>query len=389
MKRNSQSFTVRIEPFTHLSKKLILFDCGNSLAAQEHIEDLDGVRWSKNRRQYYMDFENNTINRIFKHVQKKAGWYLDYSAFSKTDAEEPINPAKSPKKEDLIKKRTLSEVQEKELTRFRNWMRSKRYAENTVRSYGNSLDSFFKFFNTKNIDEIGTDELFIYNTEYVIKRGISSSFQNQTVSAIKTYYLKMRGIKLEFETVERPQKFNRLPRVIAIEKVAEALTGIPNLKHKTALSTIYGLGLRRSELIHLKLEDLDFLRNSIAIKNAKGQKDRDLPMPEKLKLLIQRYLVSYNPSYWLIEGKTKGSMYSETSLQNIFKKHFGNHDKKTTFTLHSLRHSFATHLMDSGVDLRIIQELLGHKSSKTTEIYTHVSMRNLRNIPNPLEGFDL
>ena len=389
MKRNSQSFTIRIEPFTHLRKKLILIDCNNSLSAHEHIETLDGVRWSKNRQQYYMDFENNTINRIFKHIQRMSGWYLDYSAFSKTNTEEPIMPSKKHQKEDLIKKRVLSGEQKEELTRFRNWMRSKRYSENTVRSYGNSLDSFFKFFNTKNIDEIGTDELFIYNTEYVIKRGISSSFQNQTVSALKTYYLKMRGIKLQFETVERPQKFSRLPRVIAKEKVASALSGIPNLKHKTALSTIYALGLRRSELIHLKLEDIDFLRDSIAIKNAKGQKDRDLPMPKKLKLLIQRYLVSFNPSYWLIEGKAKGRMYSETSLQNIFKKYFGSSNKKTTFTLHSLRHSFATHLMDSGVDLRIIQELLGHKSSKTTEIYTHVSMRNLRNIPNPIEDFDL
>jgi len=170
--------------------------------------------------------------------------------------------------------------------------------------------------------------------------------------------------------------------------VQKMLAGIANIKHKTALTTIYSLGLRRSELIQLKLTDISFKRDVVEIINAKGKKDRDLPLPKKLKELITTYYRQEKPLAWLIEGQKPGKPYSATSLENIFKNNMAKVMKSNNFTLHSLRHSYATHMMDMGVDLRIIQELLGHKSSRTTEIYTHVSMRNLKNVKNPLDGFD-
>ena len=174
-----------------------------------------------------------------------------------------------------------------------------------------------------------------------------------------------------------------------LKDIKEFLSGIANVKHKTALSTIYSLGLRRSELINLRLRDISFKRDTVEIINSKGKKDRVLPLPEKLKNLITVYYRQVKPKEWLIEGQIAGTQYSATSLENIFKKYLGRTIKNHNFTLHSLRHSYATHLLDMGVDLRIIQELLGHKSSKTTEIYTHVSMRNLKNVKNPLDGFDI
>ncbi len=125
------------------------------------------------------------------------------------------------------------------------------------------------------------------------------------------------------------------------------------------------------------------------ILNAKGKKDRDLPLPKKLKALLTIYYKQVRPHVWLIEGQEPGMPYSATSLSNIFHKYLERVIKNHNFTLHSLRHSYATHLLDMGVDLRIIQELLGHKSSRTTEIYTHVSMKSLKNVKNPLDGFDL
>lgn len=150
------------------------------------------------------------------------------------------------------------------------------------------------------------------------------------------------------------------------------------MKHKVALSALYSLGLRRGELISLKLIDINFKRDSVQIINSKGRKDRDLPLPKSLKKLIDKYLQQYNPQIYLIEGQKPGSKYSTTSLENIFKKYLDLVLKNHSFTPHSFRHSYATHLLEMGVDLWVIQELLGHKSSRTTKIYTHVSMKNLK-----------
>ncbi|MCD6178282.1 MAG: tyrosine-type recombinase/integrase [Bacteroidales bacterium] len=389
---------IRIEPLSYLDKKFVLFDCGESTAVHNHIEKLEGIRWSKNRKQYFIEYDSTIINRIFNHIKQKKSWYLDYSAFvthknENTDEEVKNTFSRSRKKPNkaliALKKKPLSKEQEQELIKFKNWMQNQRYAKNTVDTYLNHLDSFFRFFNDKEVDIIGEEELFRYNSEFIIPNHISSSFQNQTISAIKTYYLKMRGIQLEFERTERPRKTQELPKVIPIQIIKQNLEKISNLKHKMALSTIYGLGLRRSELLNLRISDISFDSNLVHIKNAKGFKDRTLPLPKQLKKLIINYYRAYRPKEFLIESLEKGIPYSTASLQNIFKKYFGNNKNKTTFTLHCLRHSFATHLLDSGVDLRMIQELLGHSSSKTTEIYTHVSTKSKENIHNPLDDFEL
>lgn len=166
------------------------------------------------------------------------------------------------------------------------------------------------------------------------------------------------------------------------------LAGIPNIKHKAALAMVYGCGLRRNELLQLRPGDIDYERQSITIRNGKGQKDRVLPLPGKLRKLLTNYIQTTKPKIYLFEGQTAGEPYSATSLAKIFHNYLGNVLKNHSFTLHCLRHSYATHLLEAGTDLRYIQELLGHKNSKTTEIYTWVSMRNLKNIKNPTDDFD-
>ena len=180
-----------------------------------------------------------------------------------------------------------------------------------------------------------------------------------------------------------------MPKVIPKEVIQKMLTSIPNLKHKTALALIYSCGLRRGELLNLKLCHLDSKRRTLSVINGKGQKDRVLPVSEKMMQIIIKYYKMYKPTVYLIEGQVKGQKYSETSLENIFHKYLGMICKNHKYTLHCLRHSYATHLLESGVNLRYIQELLGHKSSKTTEIYTHVSTHSLSTIRNPIDDFDL
>ena len=167
------------------------------------------------------------------------------------------------------------------------------------------------------------------------------------------------------------------------------LQGITNLKHKTALTLIYSLGLRRGELLNIKLTDLSSHTLTLTVRDAKGRKDRTLPIPSKLMRLIISYYRAYKPAVYLFESDKPGKKYSPSSLRNIFHRNLGKVRKNHNFTLHCLRHSFATHLLEGGTDLRYIQEMLGHKSSKTTEIYTHVSAQSLKNIKNPIEDFDI
>ena len=209
------------------------------------------------------------------------------------------------------------------------------------------------------------------------------------MNAIKLFYKKIYNRNIDIEDIERPRRAKTLPKVIAKLDVMLMLKNIKNQKHKMALTIIYACGLRRSELINLKLEHINSKRKSITIFNSKGQKARVLPISNKLLEQIKKYYFVYKPEVYLIEGQNKGEVYSETSLEKIFHKYLDEVVKNSNFTLHCLRHSYATHLLESGVDLRYIQTLLGHKSSKTTEIYTWVSMKSLQNIKNPTDDFDL
>ncbi len=276
-----------------------------------------------------------------------------------------------------------------EMAYFETWLRTNRYSNNTIKTYTDAIRVFLNFFKEKDPSEITNRDLLRFNNEYIIQKGYSASYQNQVINAIKLFYLKVENRHLSIDNIERPRKYAPLPKVIPKQKVEQMLTSIPNLKHKTALTLIYACGLRRGELINLQLKDLDSKRLTLTVKNGKGQNDRVLPVSEKIMDMIIRYYRMYRPAKYLVEGQIKGNPYSETSLGKIFHKYLGKVYKKHNFTLHCLRHSYATHLLESGVSLRYIQELLGHKSSKTTEIYTHVCMTNLKNIKNPTDDFDL
>ena len=278
---------------------------------------------------------------------------------------------------------------EHRLSFFETWLRNQRYSEKTIVTYVKAIKIFFQFFKSKLPEQITISDFHSFNKDFIIKQGYSASYQNQVINAIKLFYLKVEHKELNIELIERPRKYRPLPKVIPKEVIQRMLTSIPNLKHQTALTLIYSCGLRRSELINLKLCHLDSKRRTLSVINGKGQKDRVLPVSEKMMQIIIKYYKMYKPTVYLIEGQVKGQKYSETSLENIFHKYLGMICKNHKYTLHCLRHSYATHLLESGVNLRYIQELLGHKSSKTTEIYTYVSTHSLSTIRNPIDDFDL
>jgi integrase/recombinase XerD len=272
-----------------------------------------------------------------------------------------------------------------QIEKFKRWLLSKRYSDSTIKNYTEALKYFFTFCSDKPICEITNDDVIRYNNEYILNNKLSGSYQNQIVNAIKLYFTTVLETKIEIDKIHRPKRDKLLPNVLSKEEVKLILNAHRNLKHKTMLSLIYACGLRRSELLHLKPADIDSKRGIVIIRHGKGNKDRIAPLSNKILVMLRAYYLAFKPTIWLFEGRIAGEIYSEKSLQCILKQAL----KKTGITkpvsLHWLRHSFATHLLESGTDLRYIQELLGHNSSRTTEIYTHVSTKSIQQIKSPFD----
>lgn len=271
------------------------------------------------------------------------------------------------------------------LQQFERWMRSRRYSENTIKTYFDALRGFLIHFHDKPIGEIDNNDVVLYNNDYILKNQLSASYQNQIVNAIKLYFSTVRNKKLEIELIHRPKREKLLPNVLSKEEVKRILDAHANIKHRVMLSLIYSCGLRCGELLSLRLRDIDSKRNLIFISQAKGKKDRIVPLSPKILGLLREYYTYYRPAVWLFEGQQKGEPYAAKSLQSVLKLAVEKARISKPVTLHWLRHSYATHLLESGTDLRYIQELLGHRSSKTTEIYTHVSTKSLQQIRSPFD----
>lgn len=271
------------------------------------------------------------------------------------------------------------------LRQFIRWLSAKRYSSNTIKTYSESLRLFLIYFRTKAVSEISNADVVNFNHDYILKNKFSASYQNQITSAVKLYFRTIRNTKIEVDKIERPKKNKMLPNVLSKEEVKLILEAHANVKHKTMLSLIYSCGLRCSELLELRPVDIDSKRNIVLIKQAKGKKDRITPLSPKILVLLRVYYQLYKPKTYLFEGQEPGSSYSAKSLQSVLKQALEKANIKKPVTLHWLRHSYATHLLESGTDLRYIQELLGHNSSRTTEIYTHVSTKNLQQIKSPFD----
>ena len=275
------------------------------------------------------------------------------------------------------------------LQKFKYWLRSRRYSENTVKTYTDALKTFLCFYHDKPIHEITNDDIIVFNNRYILANHFSASFQNQVVNAIKLFFKKIENTAIDVENIHRPKRAKHLPNVLSKEEVKSLLNALQNTKHRMMLALIYACGLRRSELLNLKITDVDSNRHLLIIKGAKGNKDRIAPLSDKTLGMLREYYKRYKPNTWLFEGLSKGEPYSEKSLESVLKQALKKTEIERPVSLHWLRHSYATHLLESGTDLRYIQELLGHKSSKTTEIYTHVSTKNLQKIKSPFDDLDI
>jgi len=287
-----------------------------------------------------------------------------------------------------VRSREISRESAAAIRLLRSHLKEKRYSRHTVNSYVSQLEFFFRYFNRKKPSEITNEDISEFMENYVINLGYSGSYQNQLITAIKTYYSLSGDAEIRIDDLKRPRKGRPLPQVFSREEVTGILNSTGNLKHRLILWIIYSCGLRRSEVINIRLSDLNRGRGILHIRGGKGSVDRVVPVSEKVWQKVDEYMVAYKPSEYLFEGQG-GGRYTAGSVYSIFKQALKSVGIEKEVGVHSLRHSYATHLHESGYDIRYIQELLGHRSSRTTEIYTHVSRRDLANIRSPIDDLDL
>jgi integrase/recombinase XerD len=333
----------------------------------------------QNRIAVYFEKNQDWINRIKQQEgsrwsQTLRAWHLPDTFENRIKFQIAQTPVKHPSTEGI-----------QQIEKFKYWLLSKRYSDSTILTYSEALRSFLTFYIDKAIAEINNDDVIRYNNEYILNNNLSASYQNQVVNAIKLYFATVRETKIQLDKIHRPKRERLLPNVLSKEEVKLILNAHSNIKHKTMLSLIYACGLRRSELLHLRPLDIDSKRGIIIIRQSKGKKDRIAPLSNKILQMLRQYYHIYKPTVWLFEGHIEGEMYSEKSLQSVLKQALQKTSITKPVTLHWLRHSFATHLLESGTDLRYIQELLGHNSSRTTEIYTHVSTKSIQQIKSPFD----
>ncbi len=262
------------------------------------------------------------------------------------------------------------------------------YSINTLNTYLACIGDLEKSTYPIPIKELSKNEILAY-IHGLVQKGYSKSTQNQHINAIKFYFEKVLGRSREYYHIDRPKKDKPLPTVLSIQEVEKILNCTKNLKQRAILAIIYSCGLRIGEVLNLRIEDIDSTRMQVHIRKSKGAKDRYIPLNHSALKILRLYFTKYKPELYLFNSIEKGKPYSRTSVAKVLNRAVKEASINKRVTPHTLRHSFATHLLESGVNLRYIQAILGHSDIRTTEIYTHVSSTEMHKIPNPFDKLSL
>lgn len=352
--------TTQFEPILHNGRKRIAIRFDYDPMRTAKVKKLKDALWSRSKRCWHVpDTDEN--RKLFK---------IEPSYEEKTSLVPDANT-------------------QKHLKRFRQFLEGNRYSPSTVKSYIQVLTLFLTWHKNKPVEQITNEDVEKFFHEYTHKQKLSISYHRLITNGIKLFFERIQKRQLSLSQIYLPKKDQKLPNVLAKTEVEAIIKALNNIKHKMMLSMIYSCGLRRSELLALKPQHIDSKRGVLIIQMAKGRKDRITPLPRKMIERLREYFTAYKPKKWLFEGQNPGEPYSERSLNLVFKQACTKAKLRKPATLHWLRHSYATHLLEAGTDLRYIQELLGHSSSRTTEIYTHVSTRKIQEIKSPIEDMDL
>lgn len=362
--------TVVLKPLLHKKLSCIAIHFGFDSELKVAIKGLTDCKWTQTHRCFYIPNVEASKRQLMR-VLKSFDCALDYSAMeiakAETTATELLNP-----------------LHLGALMTFEQYLKGQRKSSSTVKTYATFVELFLRFFKSTPLSDLNNKSVELFAEGVLAKRNYSISSHRQAMSALKHFFILNGNLKVRVDGISMPKKDRKLPNVLSTEEVISILQMTKNLKHRTILGLIYSSGLRIGELLKLELRDVDLERNSIYIKSGKGRKDRNTTLGQSIKPLLVNYVRTYKPKQFLFEGSS-GMDYSASSVRAFLKRSCVLAKIKKKVTPHTLRHSFATHLLENGVDIRYIQELLGHSRPETTMIYTHVTERSISAIQNPLD----
>lgn len=375
---------VSLSPLFHRNEERIAayFPVDDSIA--KVVKKIPGATWSKTQRCWHLPFGRNTYDALLQKLNGIAT--VDDSALRKKKSEKLTAVTEPPK--PLAKKLTgLSDNNLEQLQLLTEKLKLKAYSSSTIRTYTHELQALAVLLGRKKLQDLTPDDLKRYMLYCLEKLGLKENSLHSRLNALKFYYEQVLGKEKFFYDIPRPKKPLQLPKLLNENEIRRLFNALRNKKHKAMLFTAYSAGLRLSEIVNLKIADIDSGRMQIFIERAKGKKDRCVNLSPVLLDILRSYIGTYRPRprKWLFESEETGAQYPPRTIQQIFYNAKARAFISKEVGIHSLRHSFATHLLDKGTDIKYIKDLLGHFDIRTTERYLHVSKQLLVNIVSPFD----
>lgn len=384
----------------------IYFDYDKSL---HYLVKRSGATWSQSNKAWYMVLNRGNFKKIKTILDGYAN--LDYTALKiylegkrntgliKTPVSFPVRVQKAPviispkqiKRSSNKSKRQIHPVNAHVLPAMEEHLKLKAYSRSTIHTYLNEMRQLLQALGEIPADELKPENLKKYMLFCLDKLKLTENTLHSRINSLKYYYEQVLHREKFFWDIPRPKKTSELPKTFNQDEIAAIINSIKNIKHKTMLMLAYSAGLRVSEVVSIKTYDIDSKRMTVMIRQAKGKKDRMAPLSPVLLVMLREYAKKHKPDKkgWLFEGLVKGTPYSSRSLQEVIQAAKQKVGIMKPGSIHSLRHSFATHLIDRGTDISMIQKLLGHNDIKTTLRYLHTSNKDLLRIVSPLDDLKL
>jgi site-specific recombinase XerD len=383
--------TVLLKPLHHRGQEVIGIYLTNDPDLNLQVRKLPAVKWCQTNKCWYLPLSQQSYKQILGQLTNHAK--LDIKVLKeylekrkKVKATVCISSQKNDSKTIISSPAwKLSQENVSALERFIEQLKLKAYSPSTIRTYRSEFLQLLQLLKKKSVNDLTPDDLRRYMVYAMEKQGIKENTAHSRINAIKFYFEQVLGREKFFFEIPRPKKQHLLPGVLSKEQVAMIINAVNNLKQKTILMLTYACGLRVSEVVSIEISDIDSKRMIMYIRNAKGKKDRIVNISAVILVMLRAYFKEYKPKRWMFEGQFNGEHYSIRSIQTVLQTAKIKAGILKSGGMHALRHSFATHLLDKGIDVVMIQKLLGHNDIKTTLRYLHVTNKDLGKIISPIE----